>query len=1109
MASNYPLISETSIKERFGGSTVGRGKRYQVQGMVLKIQWAEQNKELTGMVAGNAHEPYRVVVELRSPHAALPWRVDGSRCTCPVGFNCKHAVALCFEAIKMAESSGSPGVIFPRPRQVPLTNGGGSRSREPDWRMALEKLVEEEATESITPVPIALSVDLRVPRQAYNRHFALPEEQQVDVADLADGTGFIAKLRPLRKSVAGNWVKGQISWATFEHLYSPSSGINKEQFLLLSQLCALHSGTIRSMHNQLEMDTFYWNSVEFWELLRRAVDAGLPLIGQGQVNQVEIAEPAEYLMDLSRPEKELLLTPRVMWKGSVMEVPRPLGYSAVVVAEDVSTTAKKLMDVQLIPLNKALTRTTMNVLQDADSIRVPRAEEQEFFDNFYPVLHNNTAVISSDKSAELPEVQKSILELSVRFTEPGSKEKRGDSLHLAWQWRRTKFGNPIEHQQFVVAQVQEIFPDATAESVQHFFGAEALRIAEHVLDQLHALEYVDVIFENDRPAYQELHGEPFVSISTEQEDNDWFDLNFDIAIDDVKVPFTDVFVALARDEDFVLLADGSYFSLDHPAFVRLRELLKEAQDIEEWTSKSQRVHRSNSGLFNDLQELADDWVPDAALESWMQTVQELSTLTELPKAEVPESLQATLRPYQEDGFRWLALLHDLGLGGVLADDMGLGKTIQTLALMAHARKEHRENSGFLVVAPSSVVSVWRDEAARFLPDLKVVVLDKTAAKRKTPVPSDADIVITSYAIARIDEQIFASSSWQGLIVDEAQFVKNHTTRTFRAILGIAQQAQFRLAITGTPMENSLSDLWSLCALTAPGLFPHFKEFKAQFITPIEADPSAELAAERMRQLRRRIAPFMLRRAKEQVATDLPDKIENTVVLPLQPAHRKLYDAVLQRERKKVLKLLDQDLDSNRMTIFRSLTLLRMLALDPQIVDEDNAAIPSTKLEDLLERLEIIVGAKNHQVIVFSQFTSFLGRVAERLDGAGISFSYLDGATRDRSDAIKRFREEGASVFLISLKAGGFGLTLTEADYVFLLDPWWNPAAEKQAIDRAHRIGQRNNVMVYRMVSEGTIEEKVLQLQKRKAALFHALTTGTGTAAAGLTADDLRALFDTH
>lgn len=253
---------------------------------------------------------------------------------------------------------------------------------------------------------------------------------------------------------------------------------------------------------------------------------------------------------------------------------------------------------------------------------------------------------------------------------------------------------------------------------------------------------------------------------------------------------------------------------------------------------------------------------------------------------------------------------------------------------------------------------------------------------------------------------------------------------------------------------------------------------------------------------------MLRRTKGEVATDLPEKTENTVLLPLQPSHRKLYEAVLQRERKKVLKLLDQDLDSNRMTIFRSLTLLRMLALDPQIVDEDNATTASTKLDDLLERLKAVVGGENHQLIVFSQFTSFLHRISERLEEAGISFSYLDGTTRNRSEAIKRFRQDGASVFLISLKAGGFGLTLTEADYIFLLDPWWNPAAENQAIDRAHRIGQNNNVMVYRMVSEGTIEEKVLQLQKRKAALFDALTTGASTTATGLSAEDVRALFST-
>lgn len=409
---------------------------------------------------------------------------------------------------------------------------------------------------------------------------------------------------------------------------------------------------------------------------------------------------------------------------------------------------------------------------------------------------------------------------------------------------------------------------------------------------------------------------------------------------------------------------------------------------------------------------------------------------------------------------------------------------------------------FLVVAPTSVVSTWKAEAARFVPDLDVRVLGATTKKRRTPLAKEvegADVVITSYAILRIDAAEFAGQSWAGLILDEAQFVKNRTSRVHQAAKNVP--APFRLAITGTPMENSLADLWALLSITSPGLFPSAARFNAEVIKPIESGK----APERMVALRKRIKPFMLRRTKELVAADLPEKQEHTTFVELTAKHRKAYDAVLQRERKKLLGLI-KDMDRNRFIVFRSLTLLRMLALDPAIVDEDAyAGIPSSKLDGLLESLAEVV-AEGHRVIVFSQFTSFLTRVAERLEEAGIDHSYLDGSTRNRDSVITGFKDGAAPVFLISLKAGGFGLTLTEADYVFLLDPWWNPAAEAQAIDRTHRIGQTKNVMVYRLVARDTIEEKVLALQRKKAELFTALMDDGSAFSEALTADDVRDLL---
>src|SRR3712207_6771650 len=296
------------------------------------------------------------------------------------------------------------------------------------------------------------------------------------------------------------------------------------------------------------------------------------------------------------------------------------------------------------------------------------------------------------------------------------------------------------------------------------------------------------------------------------------------------------------------------------------------------------------------------------------------------------------------------------------------------------------------------------------------------------------------------------------------------------------------------------DLWSVLSIVAPGLFPSPQRFTEHYRTPIERGGDADVLAA----LRRRIRPLMRRRTKEQVAAELPPKQEQVLEVVLDPKHRKVYDTHLQRERRKVLGLVD-DLQQNRFTIFRSLTLLRQLALDPSLVDEAHAGVPSSKAEAFLEQLREVV-AEGHRALVFSSFTGFLGTVRRRLDAEGLPYAYLDGGTRDRQRVIDEFREGRVPVFLISLKAGGFGLTLTEADYVFVLDPWWNPAVEAQAVDRAHRIGQDKTVMVYRLVAAGTIEQKVMALQERKRNLFARVLDDDGALAGPLTADDIRGLF---
>ncbi|WP_415126659.1 DEAD/DEAH box helicase [Microbacterium sp.] len=607
--------------------------------------------------------------------------------------------------------------------------------------------------------------------------------------------------------------------------------------------------------------------------------------------------------------------------------------------------------------------------------------------------------------------------------------------------------------------------------------------------------------------HRELTGDPRITVTTvESPDPDWFELGILVEIDGRTIPFAPLFAALSQRKKKLLLADGRYFSLSHPALDRLRELIEEAGTLSEWEA-GPRISRHQLALWADFEDLADEAVPAVA---WRELVRGLRDADGVPPTVVPGAVQAELRPYQRDGLSWLAFLWRHRLGRILADDMGLGKTLQLLALVAHARAAG-ERRPVLVVAPTSVLGTWAAEAARFVPGLRVRVVDATAGKRGQSVAATAagaDLVITSYTLLRLDDTEFAGIHWAFAILDEAQFVKNPATRLHRAVRDLTADAVY--AATGTPLENSLNDLWALLSLTAPGLFPSSRRFREQYVKPIERGKVPEneeggaYRAARLTRLRHRIRPLMLRRTKEAVAPELPERAEQELRVALGPAHRALYDTVLQRERQKVLGLLD-DLDRNRFIVFRSLTLLRMLSLAPVLVDPEHAHLGSSKLDALVERI-VEAAAEGHRVLVFSQFTSFLRLAGERLDAAGIAYGYLDGSTRRRADVIERWRTGAEPAFLISLKAGGFGLTLTEADYVFVLDPWWNPAAEAQAVDRTHRIGQTRSVLVYRLIAEGTIEEKVLALQRRKARLFQAVVDDDELFSRALTADDIRGLL---
>ncbi|MCB9754528.1 MAG: DEAD/DEAH box helicase [Myxococcales bacterium] len=463
----------------------------------------------------------------------------------------------------------------------------------------------------------------------------------------------------------------------------------------------------------------------------------------------------------------------------------------------------------------------------------------------------------------------------------------------------------------------------------------------------------------------------------------------------------------------------------------------------------------------------------------------LDDFSGIPEARLPGDLTATLRGYQRRGVDWLEFLRGVGLGAMLADDMGLGKTLQALCVV-------RPGERTLIVAPTSVLHNWAAELAKFRPALRACVYHGP----KRALEPDADVVLTTYALLRLDIDALADARWDMVVLDEAQMIKNPESQVAQASYRL--QAGFRATLTGTPVENRLEELWSQFHFLNPGLLGGRREFQDQFARPIAAGSS-----EAARELRERIRPFTLRRRKQEVARELPPRTDMVLRCTLSEREREVYDAIRAATRKDVVERLQAG--GGVLAALEALLRLRQAACHRGLVPGQDGVESSSKLELLLETLDEVV-AEDHRALVFSQWTGMLDKIEPALADANIEYLRLDGSTRDRAAVVERFqREDGPPVMLISLKAGGTGLNLTRADHVFLMDPWWNPAAEDQAADRAHRIGQDRPVLVHRVVAADTVEERILELQERKRALSDAALEGSG-AATSITRDDLLALL---
>ena len=869
-------LSTHEIARIVGSQSFSRGERYARNGHVTEQSWAQSGTHLTGRVRGTSPQPYTVLVSFTLNTAGQAVRASGT-CTCPMGSNCKHVAALLLASrstpaelnagrvasnvraigdrrTPVFESTFVPTVNRPASPVVPI------RPPMPVWRTALAPLAKPTGAETATSTALALQFDLLDPAYSPNRR---PGPRRLGA-------------RPMVMGKKGKWIRGSLTWDNLS--WTPGT-YNRGHRKILNALYAL-SATGQRYYSYtdhwLYLDNF--ENKALWELLHEAQLSGLPLVCATDAQNPVLLSPtsAELELDIRRDDDGLQLAPLLVLNEKLhrgaefgfIGDPAHGAYTWTSPADPLASGHQ----LTLVPL-KAPVSSEIRALAVTGGFDIPAEDEPAFLTDYYPFLQQKLALTSHDASFELPRTARPRLALTITH-------ETDARITLSWEWQyvapdaasvspveaagdespapvlyrhplrptpgdthfrdATRESNTLRDVERAISSFQQLLQPATPVSAARLLerselhGAVMINFLEHIVPRLGECGVV-VQVSADAPSYREADEAPVISLATTEstDTRDWFDLAVTVTIEGEDIPFDDLFRALATDQDLMILDSGIYFSLDRPELQQLRRLIEEARGLQESNAGTLGLSRFQADLWDELQLLG---VVAEQAATWRSAVEGLAALQGLAEAApiderpLPPAVHATLRAYQQAGFDWLSFLYDHQLGGVLADDMGLGKTLQAIALIAHARDSQLAEPGadrkpFLVVAPTSVVSNWATECARFAPDLKTVAITQTAGKRGSSLPDvlgDADVVITSYTLFRLDFEEYNAQDWAGLLLDEAQFVKNHQSKAH--VCARRLRTPFKLAITGTPMENNLMELWSLLSITAPGLFPSPSRF---------------------------------------------------------------------------------------------------------------------------------------------------------------------------------------------------------------------------------------------------------------------------------------------
>jgi superfamily II DNA or RNA helicase len=1100
------ILKQKHLYNFFSRRVMEKALAYKAQGRVSKVEIENDLTHIRANVRGSGSNNYRVDIELEFTGDRLS-ELDGD-CSCPVGFNCKHVASTLLEAVSgqppTADWTVAARQSNPMPRPLPYAvtewlNQIGIPSRSDDYPPDInQRLLYCFYPASEGPHTPSLKTSLRSVRMQKGGDLAASFTQPPAVAVSPERAP-----RYYRASDIDIVAELSAGSARYDYRAPPMSAKLQQRIVETGRAYWLeHSGREPLRWGEKREGRIEW---------RPAGKSGVVphLVVPGAVTL--LAEPPVYIDEAANliGPVELDLAPRLAWQ---------------------------LLSAPAIPQTHvaAVSRRLGDVLPQQHHHLLPAKPE--------PVVQIN--------ENPTPILRLLLGERSRSGYDFYHRERARDDRPIAVARLSFRYG-PIELSNAPNADRAEGFHDGQVHRITRRPGREKAvrrRLTEHgfltaytVFSGLDRRHVNDMSFKEPRdwfnflgPPAEKLKAEGYeihidhdfpyrTALSTEDFDAtfessgiDWFELAVGIEIDGKRHDLAPLVAALLatpgftpdtikghaeRGERFYLpLTDGRHVSLAADRFLPLVLALHNLQLSGLFDDRAAKIRLQRAEVLPLLGLENDKFVFSGADN--LRRLADVLRASGSHDVALPDGFRAVLRPYQAQGVAWLDLLRECGLGGVLADDMGLGKTVQVLALLALQKARGHLTRPALIVAPTSLMTNWFNEARKFAPNLRVLVLHGAGRKQHFASITEHDVVLTTYPLIARDREVLLSRDWHMAVLDEAQTVKNPDAATTRWLRDV--KAQHRFCLTGTPMENHLGELWSIMSFANPGYLGDKAGFSRQWRTPIEKRADTARAAA----LARRVRPFMMRRTKAEVANELPPKSEIVESIVLEGSQRDLYDSIRLSMSEKVRKAIAQrGLAKSHIIVLEALLRMRQACCDPALLKlDDGVERPSAKLDRLMEMvLELL--SEGRKIILFSQFTSMLEIVRKRFDAGRISYSVLTGETKDRARAVEGFQKGKSDVFLISLKAGGVGLNLTAADTVVIFDPWWNPAVEEQAIDRAHRIGQNKAVFVYRLVAAGTIEEKMDELKARKRALADGLFDQKGQIASVFTEDDVRALFD--